>query len=133
MALLGKGDLVANDSILNAGHALAAAGNSDLGTSSLDLEMRRIDKDTGEFAFFVSATGHEVDNAARPNVNIVFSLDVSGSMEGSRIAYLMETVRAVASSLKEGDVVKVKVLEVDKQGRIRLSIKAVEEGEGVTE
>jgi polyribonucleotide nucleotidyltransferase len=29
--------------------------------------------------------------------------------------------------LKEGDIVKVKVLEVDKQGRIRLSIKAVEE------
>jgi polyribonucleotide nucleotidyltransferase len=28
-------------------------------------------------------------------------------------------------------VVKVKVLEVDKQGRIRLSIKAVAEGEGV--
>ena len=33
--------------------------------------------------------------------------------------------------IKEGDVVKVKVLEVDKQGRIRLSMKAVEEGEGV--
>ncbi|MEP7043662.1 MAG: S1 RNA-binding domain-containing protein, partial [Dokdonella sp.] len=28
---------------------------------------------------------------------------------------------------KEGDIVKVKVLEVDKQGRIRLSMKAVEE------
>ena len=33
--------------------------------------------------------------------------------------------------VKEGDLVKVKVLEVDKQGRIRLSMKAVEEGEGV--
>ncbi|MEP7098316.1 MAG: S1 RNA-binding domain-containing protein, partial [Dokdonella sp.] len=28
---------------------------------------------------------------------------------------------------KEGDIVKVKVLEVDKQGRIRLSMKAVDE------
>ena len=36
----------------------------------------------------------------------------------------------VSDKLKEGDVVKVKVLEVDKQGRIRLSMKAVEEGEG---
>jgi polyribonucleotide nucleotidyltransferase len=27
--------------------------------------------------------------------------------------------------LSEGDIVKVKVLEVDKQGRIRLSMKAV--------
>jgi polyribonucleotide nucleotidyltransferase len=42
-----------------------------------------------------------------------------------------ERVERVGDKLKEGDVVKVKVLEVDKQGRIRLSIKAVEEGEGV--
>jgi len=42
-----------------------------------------------------------------------------------------ERVERVGDKLKEGDLVKVKVLEVDKQGRIRLSIKAVEEGEGV--
>ncbi|MFC0679206.1 polyribonucleotide nucleotidyltransferase [Lysobacter korlensis] len=41
-----------------------------------------------------------------------------------------ERVEKVSDKLKEGDVVKVKVLEVDKQGRIRLSMKAVEEGEG---
>ena len=41
-----------------------------------------------------------------------------------------DRVEKVSDKLKEGDVVKVKVLEVDKQGRIRLSIKAVEEGEG---
>ncbi|NYZ63871.1 polyribonucleotide nucleotidyltransferase [Luteimonas deserti] len=41
-----------------------------------------------------------------------------------------ERVEKVGDVLKEGDVVKVKVLEVDKQGRIRLSMKAVEEGEG---
>jgi len=29
--------------------------------------------------------------------------------------------------VKEGDIVKVKVLEVDKQGRIRLSMKAANE------
>ncbi|MDG2524548.1 polyribonucleotide nucleotidyltransferase [Stenotrophomonas sp. HITSZ_GD] len=38
-----------------------------------------------------------------------------------------ERVEKVSDKLKEGDLVKVKVLEVDKQGRIRLSIKAVEE------
>ncbi|MBJ6980755.1 polyribonucleotide nucleotidyltransferase [Luteimonas sp. MC1572] len=42
-----------------------------------------------------------------------------------------ERVEKVGDVLKEGDMVKVKVLEVDKQGRIRLSMKAVEEGEGV--
>ncbi|AVH91383.1 MULTISPECIES: polyribonucleotide nucleotidyltransferase [Stenotrophomonas] len=39
-----------------------------------------------------------------------------------------DRVEKVGDVLKEGDVVKVKVLEVDKQGRIRLSMKAVEEG-----
>ena len=42
-----------------------------------------------------------------------------------------ERVEKVSDKLKEGDAVKVKVLEVDKQGRIRLSMKAVEEGEGI--
>jgi len=41
-----------------------------------------------------------------------------------------ERVEKVGDKLKEGDLVKVKVLEVDKQGRIRLSIKAVEEEGG---
>ena len=36
-----------------------------------------------------------------------------------------ERVEKVSDKLKEGDIVKVKVLEVDKQGRIRLSMKAV--------
>ncbi|MBN8715824.1 MAG: polyribonucleotide nucleotidyltransferase [Xanthomonadales bacterium] len=44
-----------------------------------------------------------------------------------------ERVEKVSDKLKEGDLVKVKVLEVDKQGRIRLSIKAVAEGEGTGE
>ncbi|MEO5574145.1 MAG: polyribonucleotide nucleotidyltransferase [Gammaproteobacteria bacterium] len=38
-----------------------------------------------------------------------------------------ERVENVSDKLKEGELVKVKVLEIDKQGRIRLSIKAVEE------
>lgn len=37
-----------------------------------------------------------------------------------------ERVNQVSDVLKEGDQVKVKVLEVDKQGRVRLSMKAVE-------
>ena len=36
-----------------------------------------------------------------------------------------ERVESVSDKLTEGDMVRVKVLEVDKQGRIRLSIKAV--------
>jgi polyribonucleotide nucleotidyltransferase len=37
-----------------------------------------------------------------------------------------ERVQKVSDKLSEGDVIKVKVLEVDKQGRIRLSMKAIE-------
>ncbi len=38
-----------------------------------------------------------------------------------------ERVENVSDKLREGDTVKVKVLEVDKQGRIRLSMKALEQ------
>ena len=37
-----------------------------------------------------------------------------------------ERVEKVSDKLSEGDVVKVKVLEIDRQGRVRLSMKAVE-------
>jgi polyribonucleotide nucleotidyltransferase len=35
-------------------------------------------------------------------------------------------VEKVTDKLSEGDIVKVKVLEIDRQGRVRLSMKAVE-------
>jgi polyribonucleotide nucleotidyltransferase len=40
-----------------------------------------------------------------------------------------ERVENVSDKLSEGDFVKVKVLEVDRQGRVRLSMKAVNEAE----
>jgi len=40
-----------------------------------------------------------------------------------------ERVENVSDKLSEGEVIKVKVLEIDKQGRIRLSMKAIEEDE----
>jgi polyribonucleotide nucleotidyltransferase len=43
-----------------------------------------------------------------------------------------ERVENVTDKLSEGDVIKVKVLEVDRQGRIRLSMKAVTEEEAAT-
>ncbi|WP_289283534.1 S1 RNA-binding domain-containing protein, partial [Methylophaga sp. UBA5088] len=38
-----------------------------------------------------------------------------------------ERVENVSDKLSEGDLIQVKVLEVDRQGRIRLSMKAVNE------
>ena len=43
-----------------------------------------------------------------------------------------ERVENVSDKLSEGDMIKVKVLEVDRQGRIRLSMKAVSEDEAAT-
>jgi polyribonucleotide nucleotidyltransferase len=37
-----------------------------------------------------------------------------------------ERVEKVSDKLSEGDMIKVKVLEIDKQGRIRLSVKAIQ-------
>ena len=39
-----------------------------------------------------------------------------------------ERVERVSDKLKEGDVVRVKVLEVDRQGRVRLSMRNVDAG-----
>ncbi|WP_083537195.1 polyribonucleotide nucleotidyltransferase [Steroidobacter denitrificans] len=39
-----------------------------------------------------------------------------------------ERVERVSDKLKEGDVVRVKVLEVDRQGRVRLSMRSIEAG-----
>jgi polyribonucleotide nucleotidyltransferase len=47
-----------------------------------------------------------------------------GLLHISQISH--DRVQNVGDHLSEGDVVRVKVLEVDKQGRIRLSMKAVE-------
>ncbi|MDJ0777095.1 MAG: polyribonucleotide nucleotidyltransferase [Gammaproteobacteria bacterium] len=43
-----------------------------------------------------------------------------------------ERVENVSDKLSEGDIIKVKVLEVDRQGRIRLSMKAVDADEAAT-
>ena len=40
-----------------------------------------------------------------------------------------EHVDKVSDRLNEGDIVRVKVLEIDRQGRVRLSIKEVEKEE----
>ena len=58
-------------------------------------------------------------------VNILPGKD--GLVHISQISH--ERVENVSDKLSEGDTVKVKVLEVDKQGRIRLSMKAVDEAD----
>jgi polyribonucleotide nucleotidyltransferase len=47
-----------------------------------------------------------------------------GLVHISQISF--EHVEKVSDKLAEGDIVKVKVLEIDRQGRVRLSMKAID-------
>ncbi len=58
-------------------------------------------------------------------VNILPGQD--GLLHISQISH--ERIKNVSDVLSEGQIVKVKVIEIDRQGRVRLSMKAIEEGE----
>jgi polyribonucleotide nucleotidyltransferase len=106
-----------------------------------------IDIDDDGTVKIASVDGAAAQEARRRIEQIVSDVEVGAIYEG-RVAKLMdfgafvnilpgkdglvhisqiceERVENVADKLSEGDIVKVKVLEVDKQGRIRLSMKAV--------
>jgi polyribonucleotide nucleotidyltransferase len=97
----------------------------------------------------VASTDREAGMAARKQIEeITADVEVGKTYEG-RVARIMDFgafvtvlpgkdglvhisqisddhVEKVTDKLSEGDVVKVKVLEIDRQGRVRLSMKAVE-------
>ncbi len=91
----------------------------------------------------IASVDLEAGNEARRRVEQITADVEVGTIYDGKVAKLMdfgafvtilpvhisqiceERVQNVSDKLSEGDVVKVKVLEVDKQGRIRLSMKAV--------
>ncbi len=75
--------------------------------ASVGLQMRRTDAEIGEFVLLAYAQGRQVAAEKRAPMNLVFSLDTSGSMSGPPIELLRETVRAVTGSLLPGDVVSM--------------------------
>jgi polyribonucleotide nucleotidyltransferase len=109
-----------------------------------------IDIDDDGTVKIASVDGAAAQEARRRIEQIVSDVEVGAIYEG-RVAKLMdfgafvnilpgkdglvhisqicdERVESVSDKLSEGDIVRVKVLEVDKQGRIRLSMKAVDAG-----
>lgn len=60
-----------------------------------------------EYVLQIGAQSHKVDNALCRHLNVTFSLDTSGSMEGKSIELLKETCRAIAAKLKKGDIVSM--------------------------
>jgi polyribonucleotide nucleotidyltransferase len=108
---------------------------------------------TDDGTVVIASVNREAANAAKARIEQIVSDVEPGRIYEGKVAKLMdfgafvtilpgkdglvhvsqisnERVEKVSDKLKEGDIVKVKVLEVDKQGRIRLSMKAVTEDEG---
>jgi polyribonucleotide nucleotidyltransferase len=96
----------------------------------------------------IASVDFEAGNEARRRVELITADVEVGTIYDGKVAKIMdfgafvtilpgkdglvhisqiceERVQSVSDKLSEGDKVKVKVLEVDKQGRIRLSMKAV--------
>ncbi|MBN1769693.1 MAG: VWA domain-containing protein [Deltaproteobacteria bacterium] len=59
----------------------------------------------GRATMQIGVQGHEQTDELRRPMSITFCLDTSGSMRGTPIELEREVVRAIASSLREGDVV----------------------------
>jgi Ca-activated chloride channel homolog len=65
------------------------------------------DDNTGEYKLLVGVVSHEILSSSRRPFNFTFSVDSSGSMSGDAIDNVRHSLRAVASQLKEGDVVSI--------------------------
>jgi Ca-activated chloride channel family protein len=94
------------------GHPSGGDGDA---AAEVALQMRRTDAAAGEFTLAVSARGRDMAANERPALNVVFSLDTSGSMGGERIELLRSTVLAAAHELRAGDVVSVVTWSTEQQ------------------
>lgn len=81
--------------------------------------FRAIDYPAGLYALQIGVKSPAVSNASRRRVNLTLVLDTSGSMSGDPIDLEREVVRAIASSLRAGDIVSM--VEWDTARSIRLS------------
>ncbi|PRQ03636.1 von Willebrand factor [Enhygromyxa salina] len=82
------------------------------------IQMRRTDPDTGEFTLLLYAQGQALSPTDRPAFNLVYTLDMSGSMSGEPIELLIDTVTATAGQLRAGD--KISLLGWDTEQSILL-------------
>ncbi len=63
--------------------------------------------ETGAYILQVSVTSPAVTRAERDPMNLVLSLDTSGSMGGKPISLLRESCRSLAGQLVEGDIISM--------------------------
>jgi Mg-chelatase subunit ChlD len=75
--------------------------------AEVGIQMRRTDAELAEFSLLLYAEGQQLRDIDRPPLNLVFSLDTSGSMEGERIELVKDSMVALAGSLRDGDVISL--------------------------
>lgn len=80
---------------------------SDDGTLRITAEMRPVEGDPGAYEMLIGVSSPPVTAAERKPMNLAFSIDSSGSMQGAALDRAKAVMRAVASSLREGDIVSL--------------------------
>jgi Mg-chelatase subunit ChlD len=75
--------------------------------AEVGIQMRRTNADSGEFTLLLYAQGQLMREEDRPPLNLVFSLDTSGSMSGERISLVKDSMVALAGELRIGDVISL--------------------------
>jgi len=87
----------------------------DEGAAQVSIEMRRTNAELGEFTLMLSAQGRTMTDESRPPMNLVFSLDTSGSMSGPPMELLKDTMSAAVGRLRAGDIVSIVTWSDDQQ------------------
>jgi Ca-activated chloride channel family protein len=93
------------------------------GELALNAEMVLGEVD-GQYRLQIAVASEAMTHAQRPPMNLTFVLDTSGSMGGQPMAQLKETTRAIAASLRSGDIVSL--LEWDTDTSFKLAGYAVD-------
>ena len=75
--------------------------------AEVGIQMRRTNEELGEFTLLLYAGGQQLSDEDRPPLNLVFSLDTSGSMAGERLELVKDSMVALAGSLRAGDVISL--------------------------
>jgi Ca-activated chloride channel family protein len=81
---------------------------ADPGTVVVSTAMQHGAEDPdGEYVLQIGVSSEEIADETRAPINVTLVLDTSGSMAGQPIEMLQEVSRAIAASLREGDVVSM--------------------------
>jgi Ca-activated chloride channel family protein len=87
-------------------YTIAHAAPSE-GAVNVGFQVRRTNAELGEFTLLSFVQARTIAAEQRPPLNLVFSLDTSGSMSGERLDLLKATVRSAVTQLRTGDEISL--------------------------